>query len=578
MTTASRRLSGGDLRHEILTLGRVVRSIAPGRTAAQTLATLLLGFTEGVSLLLLVPVVSALGPSGSVDAQELPVLGTLGFGSVSLEAALGVLVVVVILRACIARWADVNGTALRLTVVDRLRRDCLDAILRARWEFVLGRRRTDVVETITVSANRVGVAVDQTVNLTVGIVVTVATAVVALLISATISAVAILVSVVVALITLPVVRSARILGREFSARSKRAMAVTTDAMDALRLVRAHDAVEPWEMSLEASFADLRAAQLRHQRASANVNLVTSTLLVAGTALFVLVGVRADMSAATLVVLIIVLSRLARRFLGITNTLQNLAMSLVALVDIEGLRQDAVDHQEAPHAPATRVLTPPEPGAVLVELAAVTYRYPDGTLALSGVDLEIPAGAVTVLVGPSGAGKSTVVDVILGLLVPESGVVTVSGRPLASDLLTRWRAGIGYVPQDTALLPGTLRDNLVWSAGAGDISDDACWAALDDAAAAFARRLPDGLDTLVGDRGVRLSGGERQRVALARALVRDPVLLILDEATSALDYETEASVLGTVRGLCPRTTVLLVTHRISAIAPSDHVVEISAPSA
>jgi ATP-binding cassette subfamily C protein len=354
------------------------------------------------------------------------------------------------------------------------------------------------------------------------------------------------------------------------------MAVTTDAMDALRLVRAHDAVTPWELALDASFTDLREAQIRHQRAAATVNGATTFLLVAGTCVFVLIASRSDMPTATVIVLLVVLSRLANRFLGVAQLIPGLAMSLVALADIEELRRSAEAHVEVPGSPAHATIQVTPVGAPLVALCGVTYSYPDGTLAVSDLDLKIPTGHVTVLVGPTGAGKSTIVDLVLGLLVPTAGEVLVAGTPLTTGLLPAWRADLGYVPQDTALLPGTLRENLIWSSGPAGVDDDACWAALDDAAATFAHRLPDGLDTPLGDRGVRLSGGERQRVALARAMIRRPRLLILDEATSALDYDTEADVLATVRALCPETTVLLVTHRISAIASSDCVAKVHAP--
>jgi len=563
------------LRHELAALLRTMRRIAPRRTAAQTVAVLLLGITEGVGLLLLVPVIGALDPSGSVSGSDLPLLGSLGVDSVRLEWALAILVAVVIARALLGRWSDVTGTALRLTVMDRLRSDCLDAILRARWEFVLSRRRSDVVETVTLTAGRVGTAVDQAIGLSVGLVVAVATAVVAVCISVVIGSVALVVSIIGALVLLPVARSARVLGREFGVRSRRAMATATDALDALRLVRAHDAVEPWEQSFTDGIAELRHAQLRFQRSSANANAIVSILLVVGTALLVLVGARADISSATLIVLVLVLSRLARRIIGIAQSVPGLAISLAALGDIERLRRAADEHREAPHGAPAGPLVPPRPDDPLVVFRDVAYAYPDGTRALHHLSLAVRSGAVTVLVGPSGSGKSTIVDLVLGLLTPQEGEVLVAGVPLTPDRLGDWRAGLGYVPQDTALLPGTLRENLSWSRG-GDVSDDDCWEALDAAAATFARHLTDGLDTVLGDRGVRLSGGERQRVALARALIRRPELLILDEATSALDYDTEAAVLATVRGLCPATTVLLVTHRISAIAATDVVVEVRAP--
>ncbi len=180
--------------------------------------------------------------------------------------------------------------------------------------------------------------------------------------------------------------------------------------------------------------------------------------------------------------------------------------------------------------------------------------------------------MTALTGPSGAGKSTTADLVLGLLEPDAGTVLIDGHRLTHAALRAWRARVAYVPQETILIPGTLRKNLLWSVG--EATDAACWHALDRAAAAFARSLPDGLDTQLGDRGIRLSGGERQRVAIARALLRSPDLLVLDEATSSLDDATEAAVLELLRSLAPEVTVLVIAHRRSTIDAAGHVVELA----
>lgn len=209
---------------------------------------------------------------------------------------------------------------------------------------------------------------------------------------------------------------------------------------------------------------------------------------------------------------------------------------------------------------------------MVEFTAVSYTYPSSGGGITDVDLVVPRGAVTALTGPSGAGKSTTADLMLGLLWPDAGQVFVGGAPLTPADLGWWRSHVAYVPQESMLLPGTLRDNLVWSAN-HQVADTDCLQALSRAAAGFATDLPDGLDTLLGDRGVRLSGGERQRVAIARALVRNPELLILDEATSALDDDTEAAVLDTLVSLAPAVTVVVIAHRRSTIERAGHVVEL-----
>ena len=217
--------------------------------------------------------------------------------------------------------------------------------------------------------------------------------------------------------------------------------------------------------------------------------------------------------------------------------------------------------------------PPVPGAPLVALRGITFRYPSSQGGVSDLTFDLPTGEVTALTGASGAGKSTTADIVLGLLEPDAGEVLIEGHPLTRAGLRAWRARVAYVPQETILIPGSLRRNLLWSVG--EASDEACWAALDRAAAGFARSLPDGLDTLLGDRGIRLSGGERQRVAIARALLREPDLLVLDEATSSLDDATEAAVLELMASLGPAVTVLVIAHRRSTIEAAGHVVELAA---
>jgi ATP-binding cassette subfamily C protein len=186
-----------------------------------------------------------------------------------------------------------------------------------------------------------------------------------------------------------------------------------------------------------------------------------------------------------------------------------------------------------------------------------------------VTFDLPAGRTTALVGPSGAGKSTIADLVLGLLPPSAGRLIADGEELAGNRLNSWRRSVAYVPQDTFLLHETIGQNMRWAVPSA--TDAEIWDALETAAAReFVEALPAGLDTSVGDRGVRLSGGERQRLALARALLARPSLLVLDEATSALDAANEQQILEAVARLRGTLTVLLITHRLSAVRPADTI--------
>jgi ATP-binding cassette subfamily C protein len=172
-----------------------------------------------------------------------------------------------------------------------------------------------------------------------------------------------------------------------------------------------------------------------------------------------------------------------------------------------------------------------------------------------------------IVGPSGAGKTTLVDLMIGLLATETGRITVDGTVLA-DNAEAWRATIGYVSQEPFLFHDTLRANVVW--GRPGASDAEIQRALELAFADFVNDLPDGLETVLGDRGVRLSGGQRQRIALARALLRKPSLLIMDEATNSIDVANERRILAAINGLHGAMTIVIITHRLADLPCVDTV--------
>jgi ATP-binding cassette, subfamily B, bacterial PglK len=213
---------------------------------------------------------------------------------------------------------------------------------------------------------------------------------------------------------------------------------------------------------------------------------------------------------------------------------------------------------------------PQPGQLMpfkntLNLEQVSFQYPSTEAsALSEINITIPFGASIGFIGSSGAGKSTLIDVVLGLLTPASGVVTVDGIDIQTSL-RGWQDQIGYVPQSIYLTDDTLRRNIAFGLHVDQISEEAVSRAIHAAKLEqFVKELPQGLDTIVGERGIRLSGGQRQRIGIARALYHDPAVLVLDEATSSLDVETERGVMEAVMSLHGDKTILIVAHRFSTV--------------
>lgn len=205
---------------------------------------------------------------------------------------------------------------------------------------------------------------------------------------------------------------------------------------------------------------------------------------------------------------------------------------------------------------------------------VSYTYAGAAEpALKNINLEIEIGKSIGFIGWSGSGKSTLIDVILGLLTPDQGRLTIDGQDI-NEVLRGWQNQIGYVPQTIYLTDDTLRRNIAFGLAEDEIDDLALEKAIKSAQlSAFIATLQDGLDTVVGERGVRLSGGQRQRIGIARALYHDPAVLVLDEATSSLDIATERDVMQAVNALHGEKTILVVAHRLSTIEHCDSIVQL-----
>lgn len=210
----------------------------------------------------------------------------------------------------------------------------------------------------------------------------------------------------------------------------------------------------------------------------------------------------------------------------------------------------------------------------IKLQGITFCYPEGKQdVLKDIELTIPQNSTVALIGASGAGKSTLADIVLGVLKPQKGSIMVDGVDVL-DHLSDWHQCLGYVPQVIYLMDDTIRNNIALGIAPEDIDEDALWNAVKDAQLEeFIVSLPKGLDTMVGDRGVRLSGGQRQRIGIARALYRDPRFLVLDEATSALDNDTEKAVMQAIESLHGSRTMLIIAHRLTTIVNSDYIYEV-----
>ena len=260
---------------------------------------------------------------------------------------------------------------------------------------------------------------------------------------------------------------------------------------------------------------------------------------------------------------------------INNCLNNISYFEPFFMGVSDNLQDEISDSNSEVASLER---PKEKLAVKKEilLKDICYKYPNSDVyVLNKASMEIPVGAAVGIVGTTGAGKSTIVDVMLGLLKLESGEITADGENVLSEANYRkWLRNIGYIPQTVFMLDDTIIKNVAFGIPEDEIDEKRLWDVLKEAQLdEFVKSLPDGINTGIGERGIRLSGGQRQRISIARALYEDPDVLVLDEATSALDNDTEQAIMDSVNSLHGRKTLIIIAHRLQTIEKCDSVYRI-----
>jgi ATP-binding cassette subfamily C protein len=372
-----------------------------------------------------------------------------------------------------------------------------------------------------------------------------------------------------ALVIRPTLRSAHATGERMTEVSTDALALVTRHVDAMKLVKSYGAEERTLQAFGGTIHRSARSAIDATRAHARAHVATiagsATLL--GVALYASIRLL-HLDAATILLLTFLFWRLVPRLMDVQQSVRMALHELPGYEVVRRLSDEAAGAREALDRGATgRSGTRPELVSAIA-FDAVSFAYAEQPV-LREVSCTIAAGRITAFAGASGAGKTTIVDLLLGLLTPTAGTIRVDDRVLERTWIEEWRSTVAYVPQEPLLFHDTILANLRWANPAASVAD--VWAALASAAAdEFVRQLPMGLDTVVGDRGVRLSGGERQRLALARALLRRPALLVLDEATSAIDPGSEEHILRALVALRGSVTIVLVSHRAAPLDRADAV--------
>lgn len=366
------------------------------------------------------------------------------------------------------------------------------------------------------------------------------------------------------------------LARRTQDRTAGLAGILTHVFSEVRLVKAFTAEARERERSRQEIEGIRELGLKAARIHAALEPLISLALTAAIIVVLVYGTarvsQGQITLGTLIAFILYIFNVAGPLIQLTNFTAELQKARGASGRIAALLQEP----EEPSTRAGMLDVVPRHVPALLEFRRVSFAYTSqGALVLKNVDLAFEPGQTTALVGASGNGKTTVLSLIERFYEPSSGGIFYGGRPLADHPMADWRRRIGYVAQGAPIMPGTVRDNIVYGL-AEPFTDEAVWDAAQRAGAEeFIRRMPYGLDTLLIEQGNNLSGGQRQRIAIARMFLRDPDILILDEATSNLDVETEHQVKQALEALMQGRTNIVVAHRLSTIMQSDRIYFIDA---
>ena len=527
------------------------------------------GLSEGVGLILLVPLLQSLQPGSTNNTILTRIAGWAAEVGVTLttEWLLGVLFGLIVIRSAALYAKERVSLCLQYKFVDQLRHRVYSGLLAMEWRSFAQQRRSDHANTLLTDINRLGIGFNFALLLLASLVTMLAYMVVALQLSWPVTLLAMFSGGLLLLLLTGQRRRALKLGEGLSTANQQMQETVQESLAGIKLVKILGQEARFVETFAGAVKQLRQQQLTFQL---DTSLSRAMFQVGGAVLliaYMLAGLKLwQLEVAQLLTLVLIFSRMIPLFMNAQQQLHHCLHAIPAATSL--LSQLDYYGQVAEPLSAT--------GAGLglhKELCfdQVAFCYPGKDQnALADISVAIPVHTTTAVIGASGAGKSTFADLLMGLLEPVEGSISVDGTLLTGEQRIRWRRSVAYVPQDVFLFHESIRDNLLWAKP--DATEAELQQALECAAADFVATLPQGLDTQVGDGGIRLSGGERQRLALARALLQQPSLLILDEATSALDRDNEQRIRQSLERLHGDLTVVVIGHRLPTLEHADQVLQ------
>lgn len=552
---------------------RMLLNFRPGKLLILFLLTLFLGAFSGFSIVLLIPLLQVLTPSTEGETNQITDtfndLAEKAGIQLNLETILIIYVIVLSVMALVQLWKSLLDANYQQTFIYQIRRRLFRKIIMADWELLNNKSKTNHLQVLSKEVPNMADYFFFIMRVLAGIIMTASYMAWAMLISLKFTLFITFIGIVLFLLLRKFLFKAFHLGGGFTNSYSHLLKYIDDFWLTVKIAKVHSSENFYYKKFDVASSSLLGLEYQMEKNHALPQFIYKISGILVLVLVVYIGYRFDLIPLTsFFILIILFSRIYPQFTSINTDINIIITHFASVKRVMQLDKDFPESDIHSHEGSRSIPLTKE-----INIENLGFSFPGDAALFKNFNAKIPAFNLTGIIGQSGRGKTTLIDLIAGLQQPLSGEISVDGQLLDREILPKWRKGIGYLPQDSFFIDGSLRENLVWDSHR-KISETEIRNVLEQVNALhLLERFKEGLDEDIVNYQFHFSGGERQRLALARVLLRQPKILLLDEATSSLDEDNEKQIMDLLAELKTKVTILFVTHRTSVLPWCDKIIQI-----
>ena len=552
---------------------KMLLNFRPGKLALLFVLTLFLGAFSGFSIVLLIPLLQILSPGKENQTNQiadfLNGLAEKAGIPLNLETILLVYVVLLSIMALLQLWKSLLDAGYQQTFIYQIRRRLFRKIIMADWPLLNNRSKTNHLQVLSTEVPNLADYFFFIMRVLTGLIMTASYIAWAMLVSPKFTLFISFVGLVLFVLLRKFLFKAFHLGEGFVNSYNYLLKYIDDFWLTVKMAKVHSSENFYYKkftSVSSSLLDLEFKMRKNHALPIFIYRIAGILVLV---LVVYIGYRYDLIPLTsFFILIILFSRIYPQFTSITTDINIIISNFASVKMVMQLDKDFPEPDM--HSQEGRISVPLTKA---IDIKNLNFSFSGSEQLFENFNAKIPALSLTGIIGQSGRGKTTLIDLIAGLQLPLSGEISVDGKLLDQEILPEWRSGIGYLPQDSFFIDGSLRENLVWDSHRNIPETEIRNVLKQVNGLHLADRFQKGIDEEIVNYQFHFSGGERQRLALARVLLRQPTILLLDEATSSLDEDNEEQIMNLLAKLKTRVTILFVTHRTSVLPWCDKIIQL-----